>query len=50
MLLQPSQSFIKEAKDRFAAFLDDAMVNNPLKGEYFVPSFETESISQATFL
>ena len=33
-----SESFIKEANLRFPAFLDEAMVSNPLKGEYFLPS------------
>ena len=46
MLLQHSQSFIKEAKDRFAAFLDDAMVNNPLKGEYFLPSVVSQLLDE----
>ena len=29
---------IKELDERFAAFLDNAIVTNPLKGEYFLPS------------
>ena len=41
-----SESFIKEAKDRFAAFLDDAMVNNPLKGEYFLPSVVSQLLDE----
>ena len=30
--------FMAEAAERFPAFLDNAMANNPLKGEYFLPS------------
>ena len=30
-------SFLAEAKIRFAAFLDKTLVENPLKGEYFLP-------------
>ena len=30
-------SFLQELKDRFPAFLEKAMVANPLKGEYFLP-------------
>lgn len=30
-------SFLKELKDRFPAFLERAMVDNPLKGEYYLP-------------
>lgn len=30
-------SFLEEAKIRFAAFLDKTLVENPLKGEYFLP-------------
>lgn len=30
-------SFLDEIRDRFAAFLDKALVENPLKGEYFLP-------------
>ena len=32
------ESFLGELKNRFPAFLDEALVNNPLKGEYFLPS------------
>ena len=32
------ESFLGELKNRFSAFLDEALVNNPLKGEYFLPS------------
>lgn len=30
-------SFLDEIRDRFSAFLDKALVDNPLKGEYFLP-------------
>jgi len=30
-------SFLEEIKNRFSAFLDKALVENPLKGEYFLP-------------
>ncbi len=33
-----SASFMAEAEARFGAFLDKALVENPLKGEYFLPS------------
>ena len=33
-----SASFMAEAEARFSAFLDKALVENPLKGEYFLPS------------
>lgn len=31
-------SFLKEVRDRFPAFLDRTLAENPLKGEYFLPS------------
>ena len=33
-----TESFLKEAEARFPAFLDKALAENPLKGEYFLPS------------
>ena len=33
-----SASFMAEAEARFGAFLDKALAENPLKGEYFLPS------------
>ncbi len=30
-------SFLAEISSRFPAFLDNALVNNPMKGEYFLP-------------
>ena len=41
-----NESFIKEAKDRFPAFLDDAMVTNPMKGEYFLPSVVSQLLAE----
>ena len=32
------RSFLEEAEARFPAFLDKTLVENPLKGEYFLPS------------
>jgi NDP-sugar pyrophosphorylase family protein len=31
-------SFMKELENKFSTFLDRALVDNPLKGEYFLPS------------
>ena len=39
-------SFMKEAGDRLAAFLDKAMVENPLKGEYFLPSVVSQLLAE----
>ena len=33
-----TESFVREAWERFPAFLDEALQENPLKGEYFLPS------------
>ncbi len=41
-----TESFIREAASRFPAFLDDALANNPLKGEYFLPSVVTQLLSE----
>lgn len=41
-----TQSFIQETQARFAAFLDDALVSNPLKGEYFLPSVVSQLIAE----
>ena len=37
-----TESFLKEAEARFPAFLDKALAENPLKGEYFLPSVVTQ--------
>ena len=39
---------IKELDARFAAFLDDAIVSNPLKGEYFLPSVVNDQLVAGT--
>ena len=39
-------SFIGEAKARFAAFLDQALAENPLKGEYFLPSVVSQLLAE----
>ena len=39
---------LKELDDRFAAFLDGALVNNPLKGEYFLPSVVNDQLQAGT--
>ena len=39
-------SFMKEAQARFTAFLDEAMVSNPMKGEYFLPSVVSQLLSE----
>ena len=41
-----TRSFIDEAEHRFAAFLDKAIAENPLKGEYFLPSVISELIGE----
>ena len=41
-----SSGFIGEAKARFAAFLDKALVENPLKGEYFLPSVVSQLLDE----
>ena len=41
-----SAGFMKEASARFAAFLDKAMVENPLKGEYFLPSVVSQLLDE----
>lgn len=39
-------SFLEEAKRRFPAFLDKALKENPLKGEYFLPSIVQQLLSE----
>ena len=39
-------SFVEEEQRRFAAFLDRTKVENPLKGEYFLPSVVSELIEE----
>ncbi len=39
-------SFLKEVRDRFPAFLDKTLAENPLKGEYFLPSVVQQLLSE----
>ena len=39
---------LQELESRFPAFLDDAVVSNPLKGEYFLPSVVNEQLKADT--
>ena len=41
-----TRSFIDEAEKRFPAFLDKTFAENPLKGEYFLPSVISELIAE----
>ncbi len=41
-----TRSFIDEAWARFPAFLDKALVENPVKGEYFLPSVVSQLIEE----
>lgn len=41
-----TRSFIDEAEKRFPAFLDKTFAENPLKGEYFLPSVISELIGE----
>ena len=41
-----SNSILKELKERFTAFLDDAIKNNPMKGEYFLPFVGDELLQE----
>ena len=41
-----TRSFLDEAEARFPAFLDKALAENPLKGEYFLPSVVDQLIRE----
>lgn len=41
-----TRSFIDEMESRFPAFLDQAMVENPMKGEYFLPGVVDQLIKE----
>ncbi len=41
-----TQSFVKEAEDRFSFFLENNMPSNPLKCEYFLPTLVAELINE----
>ena len=40
------KSYLDEAWAGFPAFLDKALVENPLKGEYFLPSVVTQLLEE----
>ena len=39
-------SFLKESEDRFGVFLDKALAENPMKGEFFLPFVVQELLQQ----
>ena len=41
------RSFLDEAEARFPAFLDQALAENPLKAEYFLPSVVNQLLGRA---
>ena len=41
-----TRSFLDEAQARFPAFLDKTLKENPLKGEYFLPSVVTQLLEE----
>ena len=41
-----TESFVRETRDRFPLFLDKALAENPLKGEYFLPSVVSQLIAE----
>lgn len=41
-----TRSFMEEASARFPAFLDKTLAENPLKGEYFLPSVVTQLLDE----
>ena len=41
-----TSSFLTEADQRFPAFLDKALQENPIKGEYFLPSVVTQLLEE----
>ena len=41
-----TRSFIQEAEARFPAFLNKTLAENPLKGEYFLPSVVTQLLEE----
>ena len=38
--------FMNEVEAQFPAFLDDALQNNPLKGEYFLPGIVSQALEE----
>ena len=41
-----TRSYLDEAEARFPAFLDAAIQNNPLKGEYFLPGVVSQLLEE----
>lgn len=41
-----TRSFLAEAQARFTGFLDQTLAENPLKGEYFLPSVVSQLLSE----
>ena len=41
-----TRSFLDEAQARFPAFLDQTLAENPLKGEYYLPSVVTQLLDE----
>ena len=41
-----TESFVREMEARFPAFLDKALMENPLKGEYFLPGVVDQLIKE----
>ena len=41
-----TQSMMKEMEERFPAFLDNALKENPMKGEYFLPGVVDQLIKE----
>ena len=41
-----TESFLREDTARFAAFLDKALAENPMKGEYFLPSVVSQLVDE----
>jgi hypothetical protein len=39
-------SFIDEIEEHFKKFLDDALVNNPLKGEFYLPFIVKDMLAE----
>ena len=46
MLAIKNKSILQELKARFKPFLDEALQNNPMKGEYFLPFVVDELLQE----
>ena len=40
------RSFLEEIQARFPAFLDDVLVSNPLKGEFYLPKLVAQLLAE----